>query len=257
MSLERVLLGDIPAYRFTHLTNVRHAIFTRHGGVSRPPFDTLNVSWAVGDDEAAVRENVRRLYAAVGMDAERAVRVRMVHGTRVALVSAAHAGQRLPDTDGLITAERGLPLAMTFGDCQPIVVYDPDHHAVGLAHAGWRGSLGGIAFSLVRAMQVAFGARPERLHAFLGPAIGACCYEVGENVARAAQSWPHGDAWLHRREGRLFFDLSAANRALLQAMGVQHIEEAAMCTACRTDEFFSYRREKPATGRFGVVVELS
>ncbi|RME10651.1 MAG: peptidoglycan editing factor PgeF [Ardenticatenia bacterium] len=257
MSLERVLLGEIPAYRFTRLTRVRHAIFTRHGGVSQPPFDTLNVSWAVGDDEAAVRENVRRLYAALGADAARAVRVRMVHGTRVALVSAADAGKRLPDTDGLITAERGLPLAMTFGDCQPLVLYDPEHHAVGLAHAGWRGTLGGIAFSLVRAMQVAFGARPERLQAFLGPAIGVCCYEVGENVARAARTWPGGDAWLHERDGRLFFDLSAANRALFQRMGVEVIEEAGLCTACRTDEFFSYRREKPATGRFGVIVELS
>ncbi len=257
--VRRVLAGHVPLYRSETLWRhgVRHAFFTRHGGVSAPPFDTLNLSLSVGDEEAAVAENHRRAYRALGLDPRRAVRVRMVHGTRVAVVGDHHAGRVLPATDGLTTATLHLTLAMTFADCQPILLYDPARHAVALAHAGWRGALGGIALALVRAMEVAWGTRPEHLIAVLGPAIGVCCYEVGEDVVRAAGRWPAGMRWfVPNGEGRVHLNLTAANADVLRWAGVRHVEALHLCTACHTDEFFSYRAEKPVTGRLGVLVAL-
>ena len=257
--VRRTCLGNIPVYQSETLLRhgVRHAFFTRHGGVSAPPFDTLNLGWSVGDEREAVAENVRRAYRALELDRGYAVRVKMVHGTRVVAVNERHANQRLPATDGLVTATRHLTLAMTFADCQPIVLYDPDHHAVALGHAGWRGTLAGMALSLVRALEESCGSRPEGLIAVLGPAIGGCCYEVGEEVVRAARTWPDGSAWLRANgHGRFHLDLTAANTALLRRAGVRHIESISLCTACRTDEFFSYRAEKPVTGRLGVLVAL-
>lgn len=246
-------------YEFAALANhpVQHAVFTRHGGVSAPPFDTLNLSRVVGDDERAVAENVRRVYAAFDVTPADAVRVHMVHGTRVVAVDDRDAGRRVPATDALSTATPGLPLAMTFGDCQPILLYDPRRHAVALGHAGWRGTLAGMARSLVLAMQATYGSRPADLIAMLGPAIGGCCYEVGSDVIDAAHTWPDGTTWLRAgRSGHAFLDLTAANVTQLRRADVQKIDCADVCTACRTDVFFSYRAEKPATGRFGVIVAL-
>lgn len=257
--VRRACIGGIPVYQSETLIQygVRHAFFTRHGGVSAPPFHTLNLSWSVGDAEEAVAENIRRAYSALDLDPQRAVRVVMVHGARVVTVDERHAGRRLPATDGLATMARGLALAMTFADCQPLILYDPDHHALALGHAGWRGTLAGIALSLVQALEILCRAQPERLIAVLGPAIGVCCYEVGEEVVQAAMTWPEGATWLRpNAHGRFHLDLTAANRAILWRAGVRHIEHIPLCTACRTDEFFSYRAEKPVTGRLGVLAAL-
>lgn len=252
--------GELPVYRFKALQGmpVRHAIFTRHGGVSASPFDTLNVSWAVGDNAAAVIENVRRVYDAFGTRPTASVRVRMNHGTRVVAVDDRHANARVPNCDGLVTATPALPLTMTYGDCQPILLYDPVQHALALGHAGWRGAVAGLALSLVQALHIAYGTSPDNVIAMLGPAIGRCCYEVGSDVIAAVETWPDGRAWLTPgdRDGHALFDLSAANVAHVHRAGVGTIEVAHLCTACRTDEFYSYRAEKPATGRFAVVAML-
>lgn len=258
-SVQRRILDSLPVYQFAWLDDrpVRHALFTRHGGISAPPFDSLNLSWVVGDADAAVAENVHRVYAAFQATASDAARANMVHGTRVVVVDEQSAGTRTPATDGLITATPGLPLGMTFGDCQPILLYDPDQHVLALGHAGWRGALAGIAGSLVQAMSVAYSSRPADMLAMLGPAIGVCCYEVGEDVVDATYTWPGGEAWLRPgRAGHAYLDLTAANRDQLRRAGVHHIADAGLCTACRIDEFFSYRAEKPATGRFGVIAML-
>jgi YfiH family protein len=247
-------------YRFENLdtAGLIHAVFTRLGGVSRGSFATLNVGRTVGDDAEAVAENHARIYAHLGVDAGQVATAGQVHGNHVAVVQAGDGGRLFPNTDGLVTAEPGIALMLRFADCQPILLYDPAHHALGLAHAGWRGVAQGIALRAVEKMQEVFGSRPAELIAGLGPAIGPCCYTVGHDVAAAMgyalPDWsrvlvPHGEeAWQ--------LDLPAANAQQLAAAGVRTIEQAELCTATHNDEFFSHRADQGRTGRFAVVAFL-
>jgi len=250
----------LATYHFTNLAvpGLVHAIFTRLGGVSREPFATLNVSENVADTPAAVAENRARIYAHLGIEAAQVVTAGQVHGNRIALVTAADAGQTLPRTDGLITATPGVALMLRFADCQPIILYDPEHHALALVHAGWRGAAQGIPRRAVEAMQRAFGSRPAALIAGLGPAIGPCCYTVGQDVAAAmGYALPDWQKVLEPQgENRWKFDLPAANAQLLADAGVQNIEQTAICTACHTEIFFSHRGDGGQTGRFAVVAFL-
>jgi YfiH family protein len=234
-----------------------HAVFTRLGGVSRGPFATLNVGRSVGDDEAAVNENHARIYAHMNLDAESVASSYQVHGNRVGIVDANSAGRVFRGTDALVTDVPGIALLLRFADCQPIILYDPVHHALALIHAGWRGIAQGIAFRAVETMQEAFGTTPSRIVAGLGPAIGPCCYLVGDNVAAAmGYALPDWNQSMQAVEGGWRLDLSAANAQQLTAAGMHHIEQAGLCTACHTDEFFSHRAEGGRTGRFAVMVYL-
>lgn len=235
-----------------------HGIFTRLGGVSAAPWATLNVGHTVGDTAEAVEENHRRICRALGISRQDIASGYQVHGIRVAHVSYQDRGRVYPQTDIMITAAPGVALMQRYADCLPIVLYDPVHRAIGLAHAGWRGTLAGVARKAVEAMQTAFGSHPSDLIAGLGPGIGPCCYQVGPEVAAAAQAaipgWP--SVLLSRRDGSWHLDLWEANRRLLAQAGVGRIEIAGLCTACRTDEFYSHRAEQGRTGRFGVVIGL-
>lgn len=237
---------------------VVHGAFTRLGGYSRPPFADLNVGGHVGDDPAAVAANHRAIYAALGVDPARVVSARQVHGDRVARVDAADVGRTLEATDALITDTPGILLLLRFADCVPVWLYDPRHHAVGLAHAGWQGTARCIAAKTACAMGEAFGSRPEEIVAGIGPAIGPCCYEVGADVIEALRVVVADvDALLSDRStdtARL--DLWQANAVQLGAVGVSHIETAGLCTSCHVDAFYSHRREEGRTGRFAVVAGL-
>ncbi|MCA9973868.1 MAG: peptidoglycan editing factor PgeF [Anaerolineales bacterium] len=239
---------------------VRHAVFTRQGGVSPAPFASLNLSVSVPDEKARVYANRRRAYGLVGRDTDTVVHAHLVHGRDVARVTQADNGTWLPEVDGLITDEPGCVLTMNYADCAPIFLVDPERGAIGLGHAGWQGAVRDLPGALVRAMQQAFGSRPAALLAAVGPCIGACCYEVGEPVIGAVRGafarpeallvWPGGNGV------RPHFDLPEANRQNLLRAGVTQIEMAGLCTACRTDLFFSHRAEKGRTGRFGVILGL-
>lgn len=240
---------------------VLHGAFTRLGGVSRAPFDSLNVGGHVGDDPAAVAANHRAIYDALGVDPARAVSARQVHGDRVARVDALDAGRTLDGTDALITDSPGLLLLLRFADCVPVWLYDPRHHAIGLTHAGWQGTVRRITAKTVRAMGEAFSTRPEELLAGLGPAIGPCCFEVGADViAPLCAAMPgQGEALLsdRRPDGKALLNLWEANALQLRGEGVTRIEVADLCTSCRVDAFFSHRREAGRTGRFAVVAGLT
>jgi len=211
---------------------------------------------------------------AIGVDAERLVAVAQVHGADVIRVDARHAGQgarpesrRPGSADALITDTPGLPLATLHADCLPIIFVDPDRPAVGVAHAGWRGTVVGIAGATVRAMAEAFGSRPEQLLAALGPAIGPCCYEVGEEVVQAWRAGiGEGDDLDSRagpaviaQNGRRHFDLWAANVHVLRRAGLraERIEAGAVCTRCGGDAWFSHRGQGPSTGRFAAIISLA
>jgi polyphenol oxidase len=247
-------------YQFESLAagGLVHAVFTRHGGVSIGAFATLNVGHTVGDDPEAVQENHHRIYAYLGIDAQQVVSPHQVHGNHVALATARDAGRRFENTDGLITRTPGIALLLRFADCQPILLYDPVHHAVGLVHAGWRGIAQGIAYRAIEAMERAFGTRPADLLAGLGPAVGPCCYTVGHQVAAAMgyalPDWHSVLESIDAEQWRL--DLSGANAQQLLAAGVAHIEQAGICTSCHAGEFYSHRAHNGITGRFAVVLYL-
>lgn len=245
-------------YRFESLgLEVDHAVFTRLGGVSQGPFATLNVGRTTGDDESAVAENHARIYSEMGLDGSQVITPYQVHGNRIAVVTAEDGGKVMPNTDGLATNAPGVALLLRFADCQPIVLYDSTNHALGLVHAGWRGVAQGIALRAVETMREAFGTDPRELAAGLGPAIGPCCYTVGDDVAAAmGYSLPDWRQVMSRENNHWRFDLPAANAQQFSAAGVRHVEQAGICTACRTDEFFSHRASGGRTGRFAAVVHL-
>ncbi|MBN1178543.1 MAG: peptidoglycan editing factor PgeF [Anaerolineae bacterium] len=249
----------IVTYRFSGLerAGVTHAALTRLGGVSQGHFATLNMGHSVGDDLAAVGENHRRVFAAFGLRREQAVSPYQIHSANVRLVGAEHVGSVQPDTDGLLTTTPGVAILFRFADCAPVLLFDPVHRAVGLVHAGWRGAANGVVAAAVAAFARHAGSRPADLWAGVGPAIGPCCYEVGPEVAEAVtRACPVGSDVLRRQNGTLHLDLPGAVRAQLVAAGVGQVELSGICTACRTDEWFSHRAEKGRTGRFGMLVML-
>ncbi|MGH2538534.1 MAG: peptidoglycan editing factor PgeF [Candidatus Promineifilaceae bacterium] len=256
-----------PTLPFLHFESLpatgrlRHAVFTRQGGVSPAPFASLNLSASVTDSRPNVAANRERAYASHGRSQASLVHAHLVHGARVARVGRAEYGRHVGPADGLITAESGCGLTMNFADCAPIFLYDPVRGAIGLGHAGWRGALADLPGSLVRAMARAFGSRPAELLAAVGPCIGACCYEVGAEVLEAAAAAFGGLDGLCRPAGvngrtKGWFDLPAANRRRLLEAGVGQVELAGLCTACNLDLFFSHRAEGGRTGRFGALLTL-
>jgi YfiH family protein len=252
--------GTVPLLRagaFDAL-DVIHAFTTRIGGVSEPPFDTLNLGRAAGDAARAVRENRRRAMAALGRGFEEHVEASQVHGARAAVVGVRDRGRKIPGVDILLTRDPGVVLAMHYADCVPVLLVDPGRRAVAAVHTGWRGTAAGAAAEAVRALARAFGSRPGDLVAAIGPAIGPCCYEVDAPVTAALAPWPWRDAVLEPAgEGRWRLDLWEANRRQLADAGVPAgaVGVAGVCTACRPGLFFSHRRDR-RTGRMGALVAL-
>jgi YfiH family protein len=265
--------------RLSQEAPVVHGIFTRRGGFSAAPYASLNLSVSTGDDPATVRRNRELVAAAVKLPL---VSARPVHGADVAEVAPDTAApgeatdltgwrERLRATtaDAMITDRPGFGLFWAYGDCVPILLYDPQHRAIALVHAGWRGTAAAIAARTVAALARRFGSRPSDLLAGIAPAIGKCCYVVSEEVRQRfranATAW--ASACFEERDNtdsdmtgpHLYLDLWESNRRQLLAAGLRpsHIELAGICTGSRTDLFFSHRMERGQTGRFGVVIGLA
>jgi len=250
--------GGVVYYTFPHLGwGVKHAIFTRLGGLSHSPFDGLNVGHLVGDEDKAVETNHRIIYETLALRAGEVVTARQVHGHSVTAVGPEDKGRIVPATDGLVTESVGLALMLRFADCLPILLYDPQKRVIGLGHAGWRGTAGLLAQRLAETMREEFGCHLAQVRAGLGPAIGPCCYSVGEEVREAVQAvLPHSSGAVMERADGIYLDLWEANRWQLRQLGIQRIEVGKICTACNTAEFFSHRAEGERTGRFAVLMLL-
>ena len=246
-------------YRHPSWTDLRHGIFTRDGGVSAGIFRSLNVGGSNGDDPAAVRENHRRMYRALDVAGERAATAWLVHSADVLTVDEAPNGGPLSRADGLITNQRDLPLVMRFADCVPLLLYDAVQAAIGLGHAGWRGTLLGMASSLVASMFNAYGSRPGDIQALIGPAISLQNYPVGAEVAAGAIDRYGAESGVVQRDAtnsQAHLDLWRANELDLRWAGVENVDILRICTSERNDLFFSHRAERGRTGRFGVVMSL-
>lgn len=228
-----------------HITGYRIVFTTRVGGVSEGAYESLNLGRKSGDRIAHVDENRRIACESVGADLERLALNHQVHSARVV---RAEAGARGEHADGLWTDEPDLPILAMSADCLPIVVgrAGGDGAAVAVLHAGWRGLLDGIVETGVEAI------RGGVLAAAIGPGIGPCCYEVGEEVA-APYRERFGDNVV--RNGRL--DLWTSAERALRAAGVEHVERFDRCTACEPETFFSHRRDAGHTGRQGVIAYVA
>ena len=246
----------------------------------------LNLGFTDWDSRARVLENRKKFFRAIGADKLRAITLRQIHSDVVHRVDSSNAGAKdAPQGDALFTREPGVLLVVQTADCIPILLADPKRRAIAAIHAGWRGTLRRIAAKTLGRMHMEFGTRPEDVIAALGPGIGRCCYEVGSEVARDfdaqfpnAREWfdgpfdalasgendPNWLPWLtmmppgHQPPPlRVHLDLIAANRAILAGAGIpaRQISSSGLCTACRTDLLFSYRRER-TTGRLMAAIGI-
>lgn len=259
--MQRIESHGLAYYRFEMWADApfRHGIFTRRGGVSPAPWASLNLGGTVGDSVEAVRENHRLIYSAFDLDPRRACSVWQVHGADTVIATTAPSNRKwINRADGMVTNQPALPLVMRFADCVPILFYDPVQHVIGMAHAGWRGTLAGIQVSVVETMRNAFGSKAGDIQACIGPSIGPDKYQVGEEVVTEVQSTFGTLEGLVERasDGSAYLNLWEANARMLRGAGVQQIEIAGICTASHTDEFFSHRAEGGKTGRFGAVMAL-
>jgi polyphenol oxidase len=260
--LRRCQENGLVYYQFAALSecsNLIHGVFARLGGASRPPFATLNLGRGVGDEPAAIDENYGRIARALGVEPASFVTGYQVHSDHVVVVTAEMAGQLLPATDALVTQARRVTLTLRFADCVPILMFDPVRQAIGIVHAGWKGTLSRVAGKTVRVMASEFGSRPADVIAGIGPSIGPCCYEVGEDVlAQVRATFRNTDGLVQvRQNGRVHLDLWAANRRVLFDEDVRTIELSGLCTSCHRDEFYSHRGDAGLTGRFGAFLALS
>jgi YfiH family protein len=245
--------GTLHAFQFEslRLPGVGHAIFTRQGGVSLEPWRSLNVGGSVGDRPDNVATNRKLIFEAVDRPADSLATVWQTHSDRVVVVNRPMNGADPEKADAMVTDRPEVTLMLRFADCVPILAYDPARHALGIAHAGWKGTLSGIARQLIASFGREYGSHPQDLCVGIGPSVAAHHYPVGPEVVEAVRM-AFGEI-----AGQTKFDLWAANRWLLEAAGVTHIEMSGVCTACETGDWYSHRAEAGRTGRFGAVLYLT
>ncbi|MEU5890056.1 peptidoglycan editing factor PgeF [Streptomyces sp. NPDC047461] len=230
-----------------------HFAFTdRWGGVSAVPYEELNLGGAVGDDADAVRTNRELAAKSLGIDPGRVVWMNQVHGAEVAVVSEAWGDRPVPEVDAVVTAERGLALAVLTADCTPVLLADPVAGVVGAAHAGRPGMIAGVVPAAVRAM-TELGAEPARIVARTGPAVCGRCYEVPDAM-RADVSAAEPAAYAETSWGTPAVDVTAGVHAQLERLGVRDREQSPVCTL-ESGDHFSYRRDR-TTGRLAGYVWL-
>ena len=236
---------------------VKQGFLGRLGGISAQPYASLNLGFGSGDDRPAVMENRRRVAEALDLPLHRWSCLKQVHETTVMKITAKEAnlgamepGTLLPRADAQITDEAGVILVTQHADCLPLYLLDPAKPAIGLAHAGWRGTLQNIAGVLVAAMTAHFGSKPADLLAAVGPGAGSCHYEVDEPVLEAAercfQTFPGALRQIltpSANPGRAYIDLGSANAFLLEKSGVPagQISVSGICTICENHRVYSYR----------------
>lgn len=231
---------------------VRAVMTTRAGGMSLPPYDSLNLGIAVDDDPLAVAANRHRLAQALG--GARPVYLKQVHSARVIRLKAIDAGHPPPEVDASLTTEPGVACLVQVADCLPVVLAAPEGRGVAAAHAGWRGLAGGVVDNSVAALCEAAGCSASELSAWLGPCIGPRQFEVGPDVLEA-----FGDAAAARfvpREGlpgKWLADLAGLARDRLAALGVTRVKGGQWCTVEDASRFFSFRRDR-VTGRMAACV---
>jgi len=253
--MELVDMQGVRVYRFPGLAafpELIHGVFTRQGGVSRGAYRSLNISRDVGDIPPDVEENQRRVQRT--LELAKLVSATQVHGLGEAVITGGHVASagEIPGVDILITAQPGVGLVIKQADCQAVMFYDPEHRVVAHVHCGWRGQVSGILGKTIALLTRNFSSRAEALRAAIGPGLGPCCAEF-----RNYQKEFPPELWKYQVRPA-YFDLWQLSFDQLRAAGLrpENIEVAKLCTRCREEEFFSYRRDR-VTGRQASVIALA
>ena len=255
-------IGMLRRYVFEALQGqpLIHGVFTRQGGVSPAPWASLNLGGGLGDERANIVENRQRIFDAIGRRVESIYDVWQVHGVEVICTDRARPLEvEHVKADAILTDRPEVTLFMRFADCAPIFFYDERRGVVGLAHAGWKGTVNRIAAVVVQRMQAHYGCRVEDIWAGIGPAIGPDHYAVGGEVIEQVERCfgERSAQFLVQRNGQVHFDLWQANRQVLLEAGVQRVQVAEVCTACSLTDWYSHRAEHGKTGRFGALIALN
>ncbi len=245
--------------------SVSIAFSSRMGGCSASPYESLNMGLHVDDNPLDVIENRRRLLQVFDLHMEDTVCCEQIHSNHVLAVDEKDRGKgiytcesAIKSCDGLVTNVPGLNLMAFFADCYPLYFFDPDHRAIGLSHAGWKGTMGQIGIKTAELMAVQYGTEASRLKVFIGPGIATCCFQIDAVLADKVyeEFWDLHDIIL-KKGFSYFWDLQGTNRQLLMKHGVreENIICCELCTCCE-DKFFSYRREQGRTGRMAAILAL-
>jgi YfiH family protein len=229
-----------------------HGFMGRRGGKSVGRYAGLNVSYRVGDDNKVVSQNVCDMKLAIGIHDGKIVTMRQQHGDNIVEVKDKKL-KEAGETDGMVTAEHGVYLGVLTADCVPLLFIAPKQKLAAAVHAGWRGTLAGIAEKAVRLFQNQYGIAASELEVALGPSIGVCCYEVKDDVVRPLmKKWGRlTTPSIAVKDGKSYVNLSRLNRDILREAGVpgKQLFQVGPCTRCSAEDFFSYRREGGETGR--------
>lgn len=259
--MEKQLSEDFPFYRFRRLSAYSELVHFVSSGVK-------NIGFSDWENPEIIQRNRKSLAKAVGFEIGGMITAQQVHSATVRIVTAEEAGRgaldresRIPATDALVTNQPGICLMVLSADCVPVLLFEPEKRVIAAVHAGWKGTAANIVVKTVQVMQENFGCDPQQLVAAIGPSIGKCCFEVGEEVGQVFQRLFPGDQTIvdiGKRPGKYQVDLWETNRKELLACGMknENIEVADMCSVCHPDRFFSYRREGEKAGRFGAGIGL-
>lgn len=247
---------SLPIFQFHLLekfsSDIDHAVLSRKGGVSKKPFDSLNVRFGVGDDATDVRKNRALIVRAFGRPLKSLVSANQTHSKNVEVIENLKT-EEMEDTDAFVCAMPGAALMIQVADCQALLMFDPVKKVIAAVHAGWRGLMKDISGATIAVMKKKFGVKPENLLVGIGPSLGPCCAFFSNPTRELSRDFkPYIK---HNRT----VDLWSFSTAQLMKHGVRedHIEHARVCTMCGAGEkFFSFRRDHGITGRFGALIFL-
>lgn len=258
----------LSATPFEKMEGIVQGFSTRLGGVSTEHLSSMNLSFSRGDQEENVRENFRRIADAIGFTPEDLVFSDQTHMTNIRVVTEADRGKGFTkpldytDVDGLITDVPGLVLATFYADCVPLYFVDPVHHAIGLSHSGWRGTVAKIGAVTIRKMQETYGTDPADVYAAIGPSICQECYEVSEDVIlefKKSFAPEHWEKLFYKKEnGKYQLNLWEANKTIFTEAGIteNHISMPGICTCCNPEFLFSHRASHGKRGNLGAFLGL-
>ncbi|OQB25264.1 MAG: Laccase domain protein [Firmicutes bacterium ADurb.Bin182] len=258
-------IGSFTASSLNELPGVEHGFSARSGGVSSAPYDSLNLGWGRDEPRENIKENYKRFCKAFGIEYESMVLVNYEHGTNVVSVTLSDRERGfgkppLEHCDAIITNQRNITLITSHADCMPVYLYDPNRNAIGLAHAGWKGTLGRIGQKMAEKMVNEFGCDTNDMFAVIGPCICVDCFEVDDALGiRFAEEFPSVELCYRTVPGKMQLDLELAAAAQLMDAGIpaERITLMHACTFELKDKLFSHRRDNGRTGAMAAFIKLN
>ncbi|MCF6156322.1 MAG: peptidoglycan editing factor PgeF [Candidatus Brocadia sp.] len=264
-------INSLPLWFFPQLLKYReicHFVSARNGGFSNPPYESFNLGLHVGDDPEIVLKNRKRLTSVLGIPLSNFTIAQQVHGCNVKIITEDLRGRgafnydtAISSTDAMVTSTPNICLMVLQADCVPLIFFDMKKKVIGVAHAGWRGTVHVVAQNTVKVLLENFNCSPKDILVGIGPSIGPCCYEIGpETIVQIEKAFHNKKSYINNKtpDGKGCFNLWGANKTQLVQMGIpeRNIEIAQICTYCNHKLFFSYRYQNKETGRFGAGIML-